>query len=259
MTDTGALVRATYWPPRRDGIDEILRSSQPVDAPFVENLGSDLKGVYGLEYLLFDREDGEGALARLSGDQGGRSREMVRACAEEVRVLGERAAHAFGPEGRDYASALSREGQDGLNRVVSQLIQSVEGYATSRLSLVLWLGSLNRLHRADVEGGPGRVSTDLAVSLLEGGERLYVGGRTGGLSVLVRNSAPRIHERVQGAFRAAIGSARGLRAPLEDVVLSNRPKVEALMSSVKALEIALKSDLASALGITLDFASGDAD
>lgn len=259
LTDTGALIRATYWPPRREGIDEILRSPQPVNPPFVENLGSDLKGVYGLEYLLFDREDGESALSRLSGDQGGRSREMVRVCAEEVRVLAERAASAFGSEGRDYASALSRGPQDGVNRVVSQMIQTVESYATSRLSLVLWLGSLNRVRRVDVEGGPGRVSTDLAISLLESAERLYGGSRTGGLSALVRISAPRIHERVHGAFRAATAAARGLDAPLEDAVVSNRAKVEGLMSSVKALEIALKSDLASALGVTLDFASGDAD
>jgi len=259
LTDTGALVRATYWPPRRDGIDEVLRSPQPIDVPFVENLGSDLKGVYGLEYLLFDREGGESALAQLSSEQGGDSRDMVRACADEVRVLGERAARAFGPEGRDYAAALSHEGQNGLNRVVSQMIEAVEGYATSRLSLILWLGSLNRVRRVDVEGGPSRISTDLAISLLESSERLYRGSRSGGLSSLVRNGAPKIHERVQGAFRAAIGSARALRAPLEDAVSSNRPKVEAFMASVKALEIALKSDLASALGVTLDFASGDAD
>jgi predicted lipoprotein len=75
----------------------------------------------------------------------------------------------------------------------------------------------------------------------------------------VKNSAPRIHERVRGTFRAAIGVASGLRAPLDDAVVANRAKVETLMAAVKALEIALKSDLASALGVTLDFASGDAD
>jgi predicted lipoprotein len=259
LTDTGALIRATYWPARRDGIDEILRAPHPIDVPFVENLGSDLKGMYGLEYLLFDREDGDSALARLSGEQGARSREWLRASAQEVRALGERAARAFGRDGRDYAAALSQLGQDGLNRVVSQMIQTVEVYATQRLSLVLWLGSLNRVRRADIEGGPSRISTDLAVSLLESGERLYEGPRTGGLSALVKSSAPRINDRVRTTFRDAIGAARGLRVPLEDAVVANRSKVEALMAAVKALEIALKSDLASALGVTLDFASGDAD
>jgi hypothetical protein len=46
---------------------------------------------------------------------------------------------------------------------------------------------------------------------------------------------------------------------LEDAVLSDRAKVDKLMAGVKALEIALKSDLASVLGVTLDFASGDSD
>jgi predicted lipoprotein len=259
LTDTGALIRATYWPARRDGIDEILRGPQPIDVRFVENLGSDLKGMYGLEYLLFDREDGDSALARLSGDQGARARQLLRASAEEVRALGERAAQAFGPGGRDYASVLSRGGQDGLNRVVSQMIQSVEGYATLRLSLVLWLGSLNRVRRVDIEGGPSRISTDLAISLLESTQRLYEGSRTSGLAALVKSSAPRINDRLGATFRAAIGVARGLGVPLEDAVMANRSKVEALMAAVKALEIALKSDLASALGVTLDFASADAD
>jgi predicted lipoprotein len=259
LTDTGALIRATYWPARRDGIDEILRGTQPIDVRFVENLGSDLKGMYGLEYLLFNREDGDSALARLAGDQGARSREMLRASAEEVRELGDRAAKAFGPGGRDYAQLLSRGGQDGLNRVVSQMIQTVETYATQRLSLILWLGSMNRIRHVDVEGGPSRISTDLAVSLLESAGRLYEGSRTWGLSALVKSSAPRIDDRVRTTFRVAINAARGVRVPLEDAVMANRPKVESLMATVKELEIALKSDLASALGVTLDFVSGDAD
>jgi hypothetical protein len=170
-----------------------------------------------------------------------------------------RAAQGFGPGGRDYAAALSRVSQDGINRVASEMIQSVEVYATSRLSLVLWLGPLKRLRRVDVEGGAGRISNDLAVSLLETCEGLYAGSRTGGLAALVRHAAPKIHERVRGAFHAALESARTLGAPLEDVVEPHRAKVDSLMANLKALEIALKSDLASALGVTLDFASGDAD
>jgi predicted lipoprotein len=259
LTDTSALVRAAYWPARREGIDEILRGSPAIDPAFLDRQGADLKGLYGLEYLLFDPEGGEGALARFSGEQGRRSRDYVRACAGEVRALGERAAQGFGLGGADYARALSHAPQEGINRVVSQMIQSIEGYVTQRLALVLWLGSLKRLRRVDVEGGPGRISTDIAVALLESSERLYSGSKTGGLASLARHTAPKIHERVQGAFGTAISTAKGLGGPLEDVVESHRHKVEMLMASIKALEIALKSDLASALGVTLDFASGDAD
>ena len=60
-------------------------------------------------------------------------------------------------------------------------------------------------------------------------------------------------------FDAALRALGKLDQPLERLVVSNRPAVDAAAQRVKELERGLKIDVSSALGVTLTFQSGDAD
>jgi len=121
------------------------------------------------------------------------------------------------------------------------------------------MDKVKRLSPGDVEGWASHTSHQLALSLLMGTERLYSGGRSGGLADIVESAAPEIQRRVRARFEDAIARVRGLGAPLEAVVRTDRQKLEAAIASVKSLEVGLKADLASALGVTLTFTSADGD
>jgi predicted lipoprotein len=168
-------------------------------------------------------------------------------------------AAALGQAGQGFAATFAGGGQLSINTLVSQMVESVETLCESRLSTVLWMEKVKRLNAGDVEGWSSHTSTHLALSLLVGTDRLYVGGKSGGLADIVSGVAPDIDRRVRARFEAAIRSMRGLGAPLEAVVRNDRAKLEAAVQAVKELEIALKADLASALGVTLTFTSTDGD
>jgi predicted lipoprotein len=76
---------------------------------------------------------------------------------------------------------------------------------------------------------------------------------------LAEAAAPAIAVSVGRAFDAAVRSLRDLRAPLEDVVQSDRARLEEVLRVTKELEVALKAELTSALGVTLTFSSLDGD
>ena len=65
--------------------------------------------------------------------------------------------------------------------------------------------------------------------------------------------------RTRAAFADARRALHALAAPVEIAVLDHRPDVEHAAGATKALELNLKVDLASALGVTLTFAGGDGD
>ena len=52
---------------------------------------------------------------------------------------------------------------------------------------------------------------------------------------------------------------QALGAPLERVVTTNRPALAVAAAVTKVLERSLKVDVASALGVTLTFQTGDGD
>jgi predicted lipoprotein len=146
-----------------------------------------------------------------------------------------------------------------LSILVNQMIGSIEGLAAHRLEHVLELDKLHRLTPKEVEGWPSGLSHELALAQLVGNERLYRGGTSGGLALLTRATAPAIEERVSERYAAALEAVRALPGPLERIVATDRAKLGAAAAATKALERALKIDLASALGVTITFQTGDGD
>jgi predicted lipoprotein len=250
-----ALSRASYWPARSAAIRDVLAGERAPSAPFVAELGADVKGLYALEYLLFDHSGEPAASERLLG--AGPARALACAYADEVCALGEGAHRSLSSSG--FAHEFASSGQQGLNRLVSLLAESIENLLAARFTLILWLASLERLRPGDVEGGPSRTSHELALELLLASQHLYLGGVSGGLSELVRRAAPAMEAQITRTFVGAVVALQKLAGPLEAVVQQERSRVEGALRAVKALESALKNDLPSALGVTLAFTALDAD
>ncbi len=173
--------------------------------------------------------------------------------------LGERVTLALGDDGGAFALTFAGGGQHSVDRLVNQLVENVETLCESRLSTVLAMDSVHRLQPSDVEGFASGSSRDLALALLGATERLYRGGKRGGLGNLVRATTASAHEHLCSLFESAGNALRAMTGPLERAVQSERHKLEVASKATKALEIAVKTELASALGVTMTFTSGDGD
>jgi len=143
--------------------------------------------------------------------------------------------------------------------VVAQLIVNVETVAANRLELVAGLARSRLLKPGEVEGWPSGSSQALVATQLEASERLFLGGRSGGVTELVRAVAPEIDRSVRAAFVSARQRVDALHQPLERVVLSDPAALDQAAAAAKRLELALKVDATNALGITLTFQTGDGD
>lgn len=259
MVETNAFVRTLFWPPRPEAIETALRATGSIDERFVASLGVDARGVYAVESLLFPLEHDEAASAALfAGETGARRRELTRALTANVVQYASKASEALG-DGVAYAARFSQGAQVSLSILINQMIGTVEGLAANRLEHVLLFEQKHRLEPKEVEGWPSGLSHELALAQLTGTERLYRGGKSGGLAALTRATAPAIEARVSQRYVAAVAAVSALQAPLERVVTTDRATLVAAAAATKALELAIKVDLASALGVTITFQTGDGD
>jgi predicted lipoprotein len=259
MVDTNAFVRTLFWPPRAPAIEAVLAGTEVIDDAFVANLGVDARGVYGVEYLLFPLERDENAtLALFGGEPGTRRRELVRALAASVAKYASNAGAALG-DGKAYAARFAQGAQVSLSILINQMIGTIENLAAHRLEVVLNRDKKQRLKPEDVEGWPSGSSHEIALAQLEGNEALYRGGQSGGLATLTSAVAPAIGDRVSQRYQEALGAVRALKVPLERVVATDRAALTRAAQATKALEVAIKVDLASALGVTITFQTGDGD
>jgi hypothetical protein len=89
--------------------------------------------------------------------------------------------------------------------------------------------------------------------------RLRSGGDGIGLDdYLVRMKSPAAH-RVDAQFQKAIDAVQAINAPLEEAIGARERVVKQAHDECRALEILLKVEAASTLGVTLTFKSTDGD
>ena len=66
-------------------------------------------------------------------------------------------------------------------------------------------------------------------------------------------------ERLKAGLETGIAALQTVGAPLEQAVQADRAPVQNAYEKTHALEVLCQADLASALGVTLTFNSGDGD
>ncbi len=256
VVNTNALLRAVFWPVRPVAIDGVLKSSRKIDAALIEELGVDVKGMYALEVLLFGRSDAE-LLVALAEPAGAREAELILALAQNVSAYAH-AAKAALKDGKSVASTFAQSGKDSMNQLVNAQIASLEG-VVMRMQVVAERQALGTLKQADMEGGLSRISDQIALNQLTAVQRVYLGEHARGLGALVAAVSPSIHAHLQTLFLDTIGAVRALKGPLERAA-GERPEVlEHAIVAVRMLEVAYKTELAGALGVTLELVAGDGD
>jgi len=228
VADQRLHLRAAYWPVRPAAIDAL--AAAPLDEATLGRAGAAVKGLFAIEYLLFDPP----------GTIEGRGRMLVL-LAEELQRLA--AAVAEGARREDLPRALAARGQEGVALLVNGLVETVE---TARASLEP--PALDRPAPAVVllPGARGGAVQVLALGRLEGTAAHYLGGPGPGLTTLVQAISPAVDRSVRRALagaRAALVTPSAMGAP----------------QACRALEIALKTDLTGALGVTLTVQSADGD
>ena len=260
IVQTNALLRAAFWPARPAALRTVLDDGQPIDAARLELAGADAVGLYALELLLFG-PTGPAPVddAELLAPAGARRRQYARVIADDVAARAAAVAAHLGDGGKLFGPVFAAPGQESLNRVVNQMVQNIEGIAAGRLNHVIELKQNGLLKPVWIEGWPSGTSLELVKAHLAGTQALYRGGPGGGVQQLVRAAAPGVEDRVGGAFEQTTTKVAVLDAPLERAVDSQKGQLAAAAGAAKNLELALKVDMANALGVTLTFQGGDGD
>lgn len=254
VVESNALLRSTFWPARRLAIGSVIEGNATIHSALVESLGVDAKGLFALELMLFEQTAREEWL----GPHGERVIALAAAFADDVRERADAVLRQLG-DGRAFADKFAAGGQESLNRLVNQLVETSETIAADRLLRVLGLQEHDRLLPGQIYGGFSGLSAQLPLASLITTQSLYLGVDDAGLCALVKQVSPAIDTRVRSTFAAALAALKALSGPLEQVVRRDRKLLVQAADAAKALEVALKSDLASALGVTLSIVSGDGD
>jgi predicted lipoprotein len=252
-----AVMRSMFWPTRISALEALLDDDTPVSDDSIEALGVDVRGMFALEWLLFGPHS-----SRLYAQtpEGRRARDLASALTHNSQLYVEAATTQLGT-GSALQESLARDELLSVSRLVQLSAAQVEQLASDRVGAVLeQRGGTGELDLRELRGGLSGVASELVETELATLQRMYNGSHEEpGLSALVRTSAPAIDEHMHALLQTANARVAELEASLDVVAVRDRPRVVAAHAALKELERALKSELPSALGLTLTFDASDGD
>jgi uncharacterized protein len=267
IADRDDVTTFYFWQVLPNEIESTVNDpSQAMNQSLLDNAGSTVKGLYALEYLLFDRRGGQATEPKAPAKAldlfcaSSRRCDYLAALANDVNGKASQLASDWTATGSQSAAAkFVAGGQENVNRLVNGMAQSIEGTIQYHLNLALVLPPpvVHQLYR--LEGNRSGISLKGVVATLEGLDALYHGRAGFGLEDAVKGLNPALAARVQGQFAAAIAATSAVGEPLEQAIVDRRPALQNALGQMHVLEISFKVDLASALGVTLTFTSGDGD
>lgn len=249
-------------------IEGWIQSSNAVDLNAIAGLAGDAKGLFGLEYLLFGNKGYPGVAARnaarafelLSGKNSQRRREYLLSAACELEHKATHLAEDWAASGnQSIAGKFVAGGQASVNLLVNHLAHAIEDVGANHLHFDLALPPpvVRQLYR--MEGGASGASLANVVAYLEGAESIYKGASGPGLAQILKQVNAPMADRIQQQFDAAVDATKQIAEPLEQAVVDKRAAINDAVDKTHALELLIKVDLASALGVTITFTSGDGD
>lgn len=244
FVSSNAFQRAAFWPARSQLIDDVLDSPEPIDEPRVEALAVDARGLYALEYLLFDAANAS-RMAISSDLHGARARAYALELGANVRGYADRVQRSLG-DGQAYAKRFAGEHKASLDALVAQALDT----------LSVTLGKFDRIERARrenvplpaaVEGYFSGTSHQIVLAIVTGTRLLYSGGGKGGLSELVAAASQPIDDHVRQSFDAAEQQLGALGMPLESALDREPSRFHAAATTVRELRHVLEVEMQSAL------------
>ena len=259
IADLGIYGRIQFWPSRRQSVDRVLRAQRAFDDTYIQELGANAVGLSALEVLLFDpRQDDAARVAAFSGPQADRQRKYLQALTRELAARTQQVAGAWnGPAG--YATTFGAGGQASLNLLVNDMLTAIEAGAQERLRVVIDRRTDPLLRTDLVEGGLSGTSQQGLLALLIGAQAAFAGGSGAGLDDYLRQLKSPTARRVDAQFQKTIAAVRAIDRPLEQAIVTRQQAVTQAQDECRALEIMLKTEVVSTLGVTLTFKSTDGD
>jgi predicted lipoprotein len=259
VNDLGVYGRIQFWPTRRQSVDRVLRAARPIDDAYIQELGANAVGLSALEILLFDtRQDDAARVAAFSGAQGERQRKYFLALVQELLKQTRDVENAWkGSQG--FAVKFAGGGQDTLNLIVNDLLNAIEVGAQGRLLLAVDKRVEQHSRSELVEGGPSGTSQAGVLALLVGARAVFSGADGVGIDDYLQQIKLPVARRVDAQFQKAIDAVRAIDGPLEETTDGIERAVRRAHDECRALEIMIKTEVASTLGVTLTFKSSDGD
>lgn len=257
IVDHGSRPLFYFLPARPASVERAISAKQPLTPARIEELGAAAKGISALEYLLFPAGDPEGTssnsdkgadstLAALQGEGGRVRRQYITLLAQNLATHADRVAGEWQASTATAAEFING-GQASMNMLINRIGWCMEHIILTHLHFI-------EQDPQKCLGARSGTTDRLLLTSLQGIRQVYQGAGSEGLDDYLRSRHLPATDQIEQLFSESIESVSALAISKDRLDASRNAA-----GNCHNLELAIKVELMSALGVTLSFSSIDGD
>lgn len=247
-------------------IEENILMTNTINASFIEDQGSSVKGLLALEYLLFNEAGNTAVLNSLDEKHSA----YLVAVAENLHAKAQELYLYWSPEDGNYAETFISASDDGsnvqssLNKLANQMMAYTEKLTNWRLARPLVYHNSSTPHLGLIEGelsesAVAQIRANLNILLLT-----FTGAQGLGFddyldAVSADYGAIPLSKQMTESIYSALDALESVDKPLATMITEKPERVEQVYNASKNLLIMTGVDMANQLGITVTFSDNDGD
>ncbi|GAO44863.1 imelysin family protein [Flavihumibacter petaseus] len=217
-----------------------------------------LQGFPALDYLIF----GEGAVDKLADPVSGQNRKQyINDVLERMQLLTDNTINQWAAGYRNtFINSLKTDVGSSIGFLINQLAFEMDALKGPRIGWPFGKQSNGIVFADKAEGYYSAISKELAVANLNAVKQYYTGGSAKGIDdYLDLLGKTTLNDDVLAQFTVAINALQAIPAPLSAAFTGSPATVEAAYKEIQKLLTLLKTDVASATGVQINYMDNDGD
>jgi predicted lipoprotein len=227
---------------------------------------NDTGGFPAVDYLLYRPGFSDAQIAAsFAGLEGAQRRTYLQTCIAQMRAVTEAVKsdwnHAYF---ESFANAQGQNGNSSLSLLVNSYIIDYEWLKRNKIALPLGLLTLGIPLETRTEAYFGGYSLELAMNHLKFLREMFASEYGIGFDDMLnevgasKNGGP-LDEAILAVFDQAISQGENLQDPLSQQILSDPDPVTTFYQTLQSNVVLLKTDMTSALGVSITYSDNDGD
>ena len=251
-----------FWPIDKNGIEAAIENYDGSDN-YLSAIGSNRRGLIGLEYLLFNGED-EDVLNAFADPNRQRYAQLVsESLIKHTTTILTEWTDAYA------TTFIENNGNDAgasITLLANAIIYRIDLIRNSKIATPLGVrGANNPGLPSQVESLYAEFSKELIRENLLSLKSVFNGGNGNGfddyLDALNTNNANQdsLSVIINNQFDASLASLNNINGTFQEAIQQERQHVEQLLDDIQELLVLVKADMTSQLGIIVTFSDNDGD
>jgi uncharacterized protein len=258
------------------GVENAINSAPGnIDNAYIESLtAANLKGLPTIEYLLFNRDQGNSFILDqyINGANVQKRKDYLKALGENLKIKSETIVNAWSPSGGNHLETfINADGRDigsSIGMMVNEIVYQIEVIRNEKVGRPLGKRTNGSPQPLSVEAKYSNNSIAFIKENITGLERAFKGegtaGDKSGFDDLLNhlkaefNGQP-LAQLIKDQFGAVKQKADAVNMPLQDAISQNPAAVEALYTELNKLLVLTKVDMVNNIGVVITYIDNDGD